>query len=513
MHRRNFLRWVATAAAAGAAGCETTSDGDATTSRPGVETSAGAPTETATRTPRPTTGSGRTPTETATQTETPTETATPTETPTETPTPTPAIESSLPRLTTDGKWVVDEDGNEVVLRGLATVEPWWGDQYASQRGTDYMGSLERLTDESDGWYPSVVRIPCTVNWQETGIDRYVLRYLDEIVRHCAEQDVYVILDHHLIRPYDTDETDRLMREFWNAVAPRYADHPHVVYELFNEPTKPHHWEDDPAAWSAWKRHAQPWVDLVREHAPETPLIVGSPRWTSVTNMAAEEPFDGDHLIYSGHIYPGNGQPDEFDSTYGAPAEEVPVMITEFGWDRTGDPAVDEGTTSGWGEPFREWIESYPNVGWQGWCFDPIWEPALVDTEWNLLGGDPYAGHFLKRWLYERRGDRNPEPVPTEGAPYSEPSDSTPPPVPSGITVRERSSEEFRVLWSPVEDGETSAMFYVVYVNGSVEDAVEDRFSLTVSGTAGETYDVAVSAVDAVGNESDRSDTATVTLGE
>jgi len=502
MDRRRFLAKLSAISAVGLAGCP---GGDGGTDTPGETDRGGTPTATPVSTP---TG---TPTATATAAATPTAeptdepTAEPTDEPTDTATDQPPIESDLPRLQTDGKWIVDENGNEVVLRGAATVEPWWAMEYQNQRGADYWESLEMITDRSNGWYPSVLRIPCTINYQEVGISTYAARYLDRIVRHCADNDVYVMIDHHLVRNHDTEETDRLMRNFWNEIAPRYADHSHVIYDIYNESSGPNHWGDDQAAWDSWKEVAQPWVDLVRDHAPDTPLIIGSPRWTRMPHMALEDPFEGDNLIYAGHFYPQHGDPSEMDDVFGAPAEEVPVMMTEFGWEVNGNPQVDRGTTSGWGDPFREWLSSYPNVGWTGWIFDSVWTPRTVDTDWNLLGGDYYAGHFMKRWMYEKRDERTPEAVETDGATYTGPSDESPPPAPTDLSTVDLNETRFEVAWSSVEDDETSVMFYRVYVDGAVVGTAEAE-TMTIEGTPGESYDIAVTAVDAVSNESDRSET-------
>ncbi|WP_459191298.1 sugar-binding protein [Halosimplex sp. J119] len=503
MERRRFLAALSALGSLGVAGCPEDLRADDTA----------APTETPVDTPGVATPTGTaSPTATATGTATAADTGTETETDAETDTETASPGSDLPALATDGKWLVDEDGNEVVLRGLATVEPLWGMNYADQRGADYWESLDRLTDESNGWYPSVVRIPCTTEYEKLGIETYAERFLDPIVEHCADNGVYALIDHHLVKEYESDETDRLMRTFWETVAPRYADDSHVLYELYNEPTEPAHWGDDEAAWSAWKEIAQPWVDLVREHAPETPLVVGSPRWTSLPHMAVEDPFEGKNLVYAGHIYPDNGQPGEFDDTYGAPAEDVPVMITEFGWDATSDSDVDQGTTSGWGDPFFEWLESYENVSWIGWCYDPVWGPPLVDADWNLLGGDSFAGHTMKRQLFENRTNRTPDAVTSSGAAYAGPDDVSPPPVPAGVTTDVVSEREFRVRWDGVSDAETSTQYYTVYLDGDVESIVRDGTSHVVGGDADQTYEVSVSAADALSNESARTDPVTHETG-
>ncbi|AWB28232.1 cellulase family glycosylhydrolase [Halococcoides cellulosivorans] len=360
-----------------------------------------------------------------------------------------AVGGSTPPLHTEGRWIRDPAGENVELRGFATA------------GLDFIANdwypfsttevLERATD-GEQWQPNAIRLPVT-EWPfiEQGPAYVVEELLRPAVDVLADRGVYAMIDFHLIRPYvetranaegmvadgwaeTIDDlgfdasvpTDELLMDFWSAVAPAFADDDHVLYELFNEPTLPVAWSsygssdvsNRQESWTLWQKTAQPWVDEIRAHAPETPIIVGSPSWTSRTDFAPEYPFEGDNLVYAGHIYPPNGQPSEFDSVYGAPAEDVPVAITEFGWDPS-LPEDDEGygTTSGWGEPFREWVDSYDNVGWFGWCFDHSWAPTFFEETgdssqpWALKDGPEEHGGFIRQWLADAAsgGDSPPEP--------------------------------------------------------------------------------------------------------
>src|SRR5580704_16392399 len=59
--------------------------------------------------------------------------------------------------------------------------------------------------------------------------------LDAIVKIASENDLYVLIDYHDIGVLDQD----LAAEFWLHVAPRYANHPGVFYEVANEPVSFH----------------------------------------------------------------------------------------------------------------------------------------------------------------------------------------------------------------------------------------------------------------------------------
>ncbi|WP_436929469.1 fibronectin type III domain-containing protein [Halosimplex halobium] len=419
-----------------------------------------------------------------------------------------------PRLHTDGKWIRDPEGNEVQLRGMATADPAF---YRRYHPKSFEAVLRRATDTERGWHPNVVRLPFTQdNVAHFGIDTLIEEFIRPSVEILASRDVYALVDFHLIRPYtqaatetyneeneDTlDPIDDVMTNFWSAVAPEFADDEHVLFELFNEPTQPTMYGDDAGAWQTWRDAAQPWVDLVREHAPETPVVIGSPRWTSVTHMAPEYPFEGDNLIYAGHIYPDNGAPSEFDQYYGEPANDVPVVITEFGWDPEGGN-IDRGTNSGWGQPFREWAEGYANMGWISWCFDDSWEPAFFESpgdgaasDWTLKDGDEQMGGFIRTWLDEERDD---------SVPASTVDDATAPPALGDLAVSNATEIGFDLSWDAVTDeGGAGLSHYTVYLDGErVQEALPGATTATVSGLEpATTYEVAVTAEDDAGNESD-----------
>jgi len=125
--------------------------------------------------------------------------------------------------------------------------------------------IDMLTDESDGWYNRVIRVPVqpvdigeyepgsgppVPAFNESELETYLTDHLDEVVQHCADRGVYCIIDYHRHRdvqwaegqdgPVNTELQDEVDM-FWDIVAPRYAEDSHVLYEVYNEPTEPGMW--------------------------------------------------------------------------------------------------------------------------------------------------------------------------------------------------------------------------------------------------------------------------------
>jgi hypothetical protein len=228
------------------------------------------------------------------------------------------------------------------------------------------------------------------------LEGYAEQYIDPYVQKAVDLGVYLIVDLHYVRDYGgtngVPQADVL--KFWQFAAPRYGDVPNVVFEVFNEPI-------NPASWSSWKAYIQPVVDAVRVSAPETLLLMGSPQWSTMLNGAVTDPIDDANTAYVYHLYPNQGPATaaNLDPKFGDASQQIPVILTEFGWNPPGpysDP-VTQGLTSSWGIPLRQYLDARPWISWTAWIFDNFWKPQMFDSQWHLLDGE-HQGAFVKSWL-------------------------------------------------------------------------------------------------------------------
>ncbi|MFB6162215.1 MAG: glycoside hydrolase family 5 protein [Halococcoides sp.] len=370
-----------------------------------------------------------------------------------------------PRLHRDGKWMKDPSGNEVTLRGVNVIDPARAAAYQWRRSVSE--TIKHATNPDRDWYSRVIRLPMQpadiasggegngaraepVAFSKSTLQSYLDKYVQPVVETAREIGVYLILDYHrhkmMSLKYTDPDLDEEVRMFWETVAARYAEEPHVLFEVYNEPISPYYGfrergvsaevanPDDEHAeqtWRTWRTTAQPWVDTIRENAPHTPILIGSPRWSQWTWWADELPFDGENLAYTGHVYAHPGlRP--LSTYFGKPAKTVPVFMTEFGYAADGNKYF-QGTNDHEGQEFVTFFENFPNVSWQVWCFDHIWSPPMfekpgngVDAEWVLLDGNTHHGKFFRDYLKEKRSNRLPEGSGTTTTPTeTTPTGSTP----------------------------------------------------------------------------------------
>jgi cellulose 1,4-beta-cellobiosidase len=312
---------------------------------------------------------------------------------------------STPWLHVTGRYIQDPSGNNVILRGVSLIDV----SVADSRDRTAPQLIDMATDNANGWYARVVRLPVypdAIDGQpgwNANPDTYFNNHLNPAVQECIARQIYCIIDWHYISDYTSGTIDTSTRAFWSYVAPKYANTPNVIFELFNEPV-------NPDSWDTWKATAQPWVNLIRAAAPNNLILIGGPRWSQNVASAASSPFTGSNLVYVAHIYPEHGGQSTWDSWFGNSSSTVPYFITEWGWQQGGNTPT-SGTLSSYGTPFSAYLDS-KGVSWTAWVFDIYWQPVMFDESWNLLGGEAYMGQFTKDFLYQHRNDNLPGTGPT-----------------------------------------------------------------------------------------------------
>jgi len=381
---------------------------------------------------------------------------------------------NTPWLSVSGRYIKDQAGNTVILRGVSLV-----DVSVADSGTRSASALiDMATDNANGWYARVVRLPVYPNAIDgqpgwiAGPDAYFNNHLNPAVQECVARQIYCIVDWHYISDYNSSTIDTATRNFWSYIAPKYANTPNVIFELYNEPV-------NPDSWSTWKATAQPWVNLIRASAPNNLILIGGPRWSQNVAEAATNPFTGSNLVYVAHIYPEHGGQSTWDSWFGNSSSTVPYFISEWGYQQSGNTPT-SGTQSSYGNAFSAYLDAKA-VSWTAWVFDDYWQPVMFDTSWNLLGGENYMGQFTKDFLYQHRNDNLP------GSGTGPTATNTPPTQTATITNTPPTSTpgalKVQLATGGTDNNQQSAFHYRVQnTTSSAKSNVSVRIYFTTDGS-------------------------------
>jgi hypothetical protein len=304
--------------------------------------------------------------------------------------------AELNRLWADGRCIRTGDGQPVRLRGFSIADP----QHITRKRGGLL-PMDVINKAIESYGANAIRIPVIPDDEEvangTGAgsgmgffhdpQKYLTNYLDPAVQAVVERGAYAIVEPHFIEDYLV-EKERVL-EFWTHVAPRYADHPRVIFELMNEPI-------GPSDWRIFRdEFATPVIRHIRQYAPESLLIVGGPEYSVMVGPAADLPVEDPNVVYGAHVYPETGKQRWLEPLTRL-ARVRPLMITEWGYALDSEKPV-RGTTEEFGEPFVAWMNQH-ELSWAAWIFDNQWGRIMFDGSWQLRGGETHMGELVRREL-------------------------------------------------------------------------------------------------------------------
>lgn len=294
----------------------------------------------------------------ASEKETESEIISETEAASETPAETEASEASaLPapstcgKLSVKGTQLVDENGNAIQLKGLSTHGITFFPQYVNEElfrqfRQDWQANVIRLamyTAESGGY--------CT-----DGDKDYLKDLVRSGVEYAANQDMYVIVDWHILSDNNPNQHKNEAIDFFTQMSKEFAGYDNVLYEICNEP-------NGGTSWSEIKSYAEEVIPVIRANAPDAVILVGTPNWSQYVNEAAADPITGyDNIMYTLHFYAAT-HTDALRQTMTSVIDAgLPVFVSEYGiCDASGNGSIDEAQANAWVQVMDEYKVSY--VAW------------------------------------------------------------------------------------------------------------------------------------------------------
>jgi len=210
-----------------------------------------------------------------------------------------------------------------------------------------------------------------------------------VIDACIKEAVYVIVDWH-------DHNIHLpeARDFFDKLSKEYGQHPHLIYEIFNEP--------DHESWPEVKAYAEEIIKTIRVNDPDNLILVGSSHWDQDVHLAAADPIRGyDNLMYTMHFYAGTHKKWLRDRTDAAMEKGLPVFVSECAaMEATGDGPID---AAEW-KSFVDWMDGR-KLSWVIWSVSDKNETCSVlrpsaapDGNWteeDIKESGKLARFFLK----------------------------------------------------------------------------------------------------------------------
>ena len=254
-------------------------------------------------------------------------------------------------LRVEGTKLVDAAGEPVQLKGVSTLGLAWYPEFVDE------AAFRTLRDD---WGANTVRLAmytCEEGGYMTGGDKAGLEALiDKGVGICKALGMYAIIDWHILSDGDPHIHIDAAADFFRRMSARYSGAEHVLYEICNEPN------GAGVTWPVVKDYAEAIIPIIREHAPKAVILCGTPNWSQDVDLAAEDPIEGENIMYSLHFYAATHKDALREKAEAALAAGAPLFIDEFSiCDASGDGEIDYESAAAWVELIEKHNLSY--IAW------------------------------------------------------------------------------------------------------------------------------------------------------
>ena len=235
------------------------------------------------------------------------------------------------RPSTNGKLHVvgtelhDEHGKMVVLKGASTHGLTWFPKYVNN------GLFKQLSAE---WNTNLIRLAMYSDDYVHGDRKKNLEILRKGVEYAIANDMYVIVDWHILKDNNPNENLAEAIDFFNQMAKEYANVPNVIFEICNEPNGDCTWDDI-------KEYASLVVPVIRRHKPDALILIGTPNYSREIQFPAKDPVNFDNVMYSFHFYVSSHKDDFRKKLRDVVRQGTPIFISESGLsEESGDGKID-----------------------------------------------------------------------------------------------------------------------------------------------------------------------------
>jgi hypothetical protein len=222
-----------------------------------------------------------------------------------------------------------------VFRGVARPSMEWDGAGWNVTPWD-MGVLKNT------WKANVVRIGVNQDFYVNKYPGIYGKYVARAVKWAEAAGMDVILDLHWINQTMGTTQQGVMASastasttFWTQFATAFKSDPHILFELYNEPTLGGG-SPQTSDWTTWKQNAQDLYNAVRTGAGANNIvIVGGLNWSydlSMVSPATGTKFaiTGTNIAYNTHPYSNKAPQSDWDGKFGYLTANFPVFATEFG---------------------------------------------------------------------------------------------------------------------------------------------------------------------------------------
>ncbi|MBS7195500.1 MAG: cellulase family glycosylhydrolase [Eubacterium sp.] len=213
-----------------------------------------------------------------------------------------------------GTQLCNEKGEAVVLKGMSSHGLQWFPQFVSN---DYIKAV-------------VVRGANVMRFaMYTGENGYISNHsvkntLTTAVDNAVANDMYAIIDWHILSDGNPMTYKNEAKEFFAEMAQKYKNSKAVIYEICNEPNGNISWSKDV------KPYAEEIINTIRTYDSNAIILVGNPQWDQDLDSVVADRLSGNNIMYTCHFYAGTHTQWLRDKITNALNNGIPIFVSEWG---------------------------------------------------------------------------------------------------------------------------------------------------------------------------------------
>jgi hypothetical protein len=364
-----------------------------------------------------------------------------------------------------GKQLSNESGKAIQLRGMSTHGLHWFPQCYTQ------GSMQALAND---WGADVVRAAMYVKEGGYENNRAGLRdKVNQIVDWTEANGMYCIIDFHTLNPGNPNDYLADAKEFFQIMAQRNAGKKNVIYEICNEPNG--------VDWNTIKSYADQIIPIVRQYAPNSVILVGTPNYCQRPQDVLSAPLTYANILYTFHFYSASHF---FQSDIKNVSNQLPLFCSEWGTSTySGGGNIDLNNAQNWLDMMAGQNPGGQKMSWCNWTYSQAGESSAAlnsgacdNQQWNNTSP---SGTWVKEHILSPVDDFGPA---TPSVAITSPTNNATVTIGSSVVITASVSNTTA----------TSVEFY----NGTTkldEDATAP-YSFTLSNVAAGTYSLTTKAL-------------------
>ena len=259
------------------------------------------------------------------------------------------------------------NGQVAVLHGMSTHGIQWFSQFTSE------GAVKTLRNRGANLLRVAMYTAEGGYISNPGVQDKVFQAVDRAIAN----DMYAIIDWHILSDSNPRTNEQQAVTFFQNATARYGNNPGVIYEICNEPNGNVTWSGD------IKPYAEHLIQVIREKAPDSIVIVGTPTWSQGVDSAAADQLMAANIMYACHFYAGTHGQWLRDKVQAAENKGAAIFVSEWG------TSAADGNGGVFLEATNQWLDflSQEQISWANWSLcDKNESSAALNPGANPNGG-------------------------------------------------------------------------------------------------------------------------------